>query len=95
MFLSNPSTHQPTAPCWRRTFPYLLGNRKEETLDVESCEAVDLPWFFRLVDSGEGLYFDFFFFFTCLAFPILISPIVSSDKLCLNVAGKMHHVELP
>ena len=36
----------------------------------------------------EGLYFGFFFFFTCLAFPILISPIARWDKPCLNVAGR-------
>jgi len=41
-----------------------------------------------LARSGWGFYFGFFFFFTCLAFPISISPIVRWDKPCLNVAGR-------
>jgi len=43
---------------------------------------------FPIGSLGRGLYFGFFFFFTCLAFPILISPIVRCDGQCLNVAGR-------
>jgi hypothetical protein len=37
---------------------------------------------------NSGLYFCFFFFFTCLGFPILLSPIVQRNSPCLNVAGR-------